>query len=198
MPLSSFGPEDFEPFLSVYDQENRTKQRVREPAYAARLQNIYESPTSASGYTYGSALSGRKKALQGLAGRQSGLRAMEEVRTDLRKDADRRTWIANQARLAQGLENMRGRNVGAFANALTQMTGELTAPIRPGGEKHGEFKLALESAGQEMRERAEEQRANMMEAAEARRQFIEYIRETKGRDPDLLDWDTYSQYRRGN
>lgn len=198
MPISKFGPEELEPFLSVYDRQNQSRQLVREPAYAARLQSIYDSPVSDGGYTYGSALSGRKKALQGLATRHSGLRAMEEVQTDLQKDADRRRFIMNQAQLDQRLEDMRGRNIGGFANLLTQAIGYGTAPIRPGGEKYGEFKQALETAGQKMESQQEEQRARMMRAAEDRRRFIEYIRKEKGRDPDPWDWDTYRQSGRGS
>lgn len=198
MPISKFGPEELEPFLSVYDRQNRSRQLVREPAYAARLQSIYDNPVSDGGYTYGSALSGRKKALQGLATGHSGLRAMEEVQTDLQKDADRRRFIMNQAQVDQRLEDMRGRNIGGFANLLTQAIGYGTAPIRPGGEKYGEFKQALETAGQKMESQQEEQRARMMRAAEDRRRFIEYIREEKGRDPDPWDWDTYRQSRRGS
>ena len=36
MPLSKYGPEEFEPFLSVFDQQDRSNQLVREPAFAAR------------------------------------------------------------------------------------------------------------------------------------------------------------------
>lgn len=158
MPISKFGPEELEPFLSVYDRQNRSRQLVREPAYAARLQSIYDNPVSDGGYTYGSALSGRKKALQGLATGHSGLRAMEEVQTDLQKDADRRRFIMNQAQVDQRLEDMRGRNIGGFANLLTQAIGYGTAPIRPGGEKYGEFKQALETAGQKMKAQQGERR----------------------------------------
>ena len=198
MPFSKRGPEELEPFLSVFDQQDRSNQLVREPAYAARLQGIYNTPVSANGVTYGRALEGRNRALHGLALQDSGARAMGEVRTDLRKDAARRTYMANQAELAQRLENMRGKSIGAFTNLLTQSIGAGTAPIRPGGEKHGEFTQALETAGLNMESQQEEQRARMVEAEEARREFIEHVQRTQGRYPNLSDWDVFAQYRRGN
>ena len=116
---------------------------------------------------------------------------MGQVGTDLRKDAARRTYIGNQAALAQKLENERGKSIGNFTNVLAQAAGEWTSPIRPGGEKHGEFMDSLEAAGLKMEEQRAGQQANMQKAAEQRQQWIRHIRSKYGRDPDPWDWDMF-------
>ncbi len=167
---------EIEPFLSVYDSNERSRQMAREPAYAQRLQDIYSTPTGASGYSYGRALSGKRDMLKDLAMRQSGDRAMGQVRIDLQKDADRRRYIANRANFEQQMENMRGKNIAGFTNLLTQAIGTGTAPIRPGGEHHGDFKLALEKAAQQMKNR---------------QFFIDQVVQETGRLPDAADWQIY-------
>jgi len=148
----------------------------QEPMYAQRLGQIYDMPTSQSGYGYGRALANQQAMLRNLAQQRTQSQALGQVDADLAKDAARRQYLANRFATDQALENLRGRNVGAFANLLTQAVGTATAPIRPGGEKHGDFMAALEVAGEKMKNR---------------QNFINQFSQEQGRLPGMADFKAF-------
>ena len=147
MPISQYGPSDFEPFLSVYDTQNRARERAEQPQYAARLKQVFGSPATIGDYTYGRALGGQAEAIKTAALGRAASGTLRQAQTEFQKDADRRQWINNQALAAQRIENAKGNLARSLGSGAVQWFGKATAPIRPGGAAHGDFMDALESLG---------------------------------------------------
>ena len=135
-------------------------------------------PTGGGGYSYGRALANQGRRIQDLGLQQAIGQTLGQADIDLAKDQARRRYLAGRANTAQMLEDMRGRNVGTFMNLLTQGIGAATAPIRPGGDKYGDFKAALEGAGENMKNR---------------NQFINQFAQEQGRLPGMDDFQAFQQ-----
>ena len=165
MPISQYGPAELEPYLGVYDQALRSSNLAAEPGVAQTLGSIYSAPTGAGGYTYGSALGRKRDALRRVAQSSAQQQGLAQTGIDLQKDADRRRFAANQARLAQQLENIRGETVKGRAAALTGALGEFSAPFRPGGDYHGMLKNAFTAGQAELAENQEKRRKDRLALA---------------------------------